>query len=471
MGSIPDLHHTLLAQINDDPQLPRVNPTEAFWQMPVHETLSAVQSPEMPQQADYVIIGSGVTGCSVAKNLLENPSLPKDARIVVLEARTLCSGATGRNGGALTSFAGYSFNNLIKDFGEPQAIKISRFAHRTLEQMHALGNSTPDLLAASQVRRLRDIVGYTDATEFEQGKASFTRYDATLPDITLNSTILTAAEALTQYNLKNILGAIAFDNGAFWPYRLVTRLWAALLASHPTQLSIETTTPATSITHSPTSAHPYTITTPRGPLSTKHIIHATNGYAGHLLPSLRGKIHPLRGTMSTQTASPAFGHHGATRSWSIKGAPRIDPQTGYLDAGLYYANQNPATHDIFIGGEVVSPEGIFVADDSLVRPEAEGNIRGVLGRFFEKGWGEGEGEGEQHQPQVKKVWSGIMGFTSDGRPLVGKLGREATGARMGDGEYIAAGFNGYGMPQCWGAGEAVAKMLLGQGGGGAGVVA
>lgn len=35
--------------------------------------------------------------------------------------------------------------------------------------------------------------------------------------------------------------------------------------------------------------------------------------------------------------------------------------------------------------------------------------------------------------------------------------------RDGNGEYIAAGFNGYGMPLCWGCGEAVAKTLLGKG--------
>jgi glycine/D-amino acid oxidase-like deaminating enzyme len=462
MGSIHDTHQILLAQVNDDPQLPRANPTEAFWQIPAHETLAAVRSPQLPQQADFVIIGSGVTGCSIAKNLLDNSSLPQDATVTVLEARNLCSGATGRNGGALTSFAGYSFRKLVKQHGEAEAIKIGRFAYRTLEQMHALGNSSPEFLDASEVRRIRDIVGYTDRDEFEEGKISFQSYDDAIPDAKLNCEILSADEALKQYNLKNIVGAITFDNGAFWPYRLVTRIWAQLLSDHPTQLSIETNTPATSITYSPTASptHPYTITTPRGPIHATHLVHATNGYTGHLLPALRGKIHPLRGTMSVQKSTAAFGQHGTTRAWSITGPPRIDPATGYFDAGLYYSNQNPKTHDIFIGGEVVRPDAIFVADDTEVRPEAEENIRGVLPRYFEEGWGKGTGEGNE-RPEVRKVWSGIMGFTSDGRPLVGKLDGATTG-RDGKSEWVAAGFNGYGMPQCWGVGEAVAKMLLGQ---------
>ena len=43
----------------------------------------------------YAIIGSGVTACSVAKNLLEDPRSGAD-RVTTFEARTLCSGATGR---------------------------------------------------------------------------------------------------------------------------------------------------------------------------------------------------------------------------------------------------------------------------------------------------------------------------------------------------------------------------------------
>jgi glycine/D-amino acid oxidase-like deaminating enzyme len=456
MGSINDVYQTLLSQVNDDPQLPRTNPTEAFWQMPVHESLSAIQSPQLPERTDFAIIGSGVTGCSVAKNLFDNPALPKDSHITVFEARNLCSGATGRNGGALTSFAGYAFTKLVKQFGEDQAIKIGRFAYRTLETMHELGSSSPELLDASEVRRLRDIVGFVDPDAFEAGKVSFQRYDEAIPDCRLNCEILDAEEARLRYNVKNIAGAILFDNGAFWPYRLITRLWAQLAASHPSQLSLETNTPATSISTDPNDpTHPYILSTPRGAIRARHIIHATNGYTGHLLPALRGKLHPLRGTMSVQKSTPAFGQHGTSRTWSISAPSHLDPQTGFFDAGLYYSNQNPKTHDIFIGGEVVAQDAIFVADDSVVRPEAEANIRSVLPRYFEKGWAEGEA------PEVRKVWSGIMGFTSDGLPLVGRLGEAMTG-RKGGSEWVAAGFNGYGMPQCWGAGEAVAKMLLGQ---------
>jgi glycine/D-amino acid oxidase-like deaminating enzyme len=71
--------------------------------------------------------------------------------------------------------------------------------------------------------------------------------------------------------------------------------------------------------------------------------------------------------------------------------------------------------------------------------------------------------GIKHENKGKLIssWSGIMGFTSDSLPLVGKLPRSVT-LRDGDGEWIAAGYNGGGMCLCWRTGEALANMIYGQ---------
>ena len=54
-----------------------------------------------------------------------------------------------------------------------------------------------------------------------------------------------------------------------------------------------------------------------------------------------------------------------------------------------------------------------------------------------------------------------MGFSSDGLPLVGRVPSSLSG-RSGQGEWIAAVFNGYGMANCLLSGEAVALMALGR---------
>jgi glycine/D-amino acid oxidase-like deaminating enzyme len=467
MDAVPaPMINDLLGQINADPQLPRPNPTSAFWQLPPHATISQIQSASPPQSADYVIIGSGITACSIATHLFTHPDFPKSARVTILEARTLCSGATGRNGGALTSWVPLAFTDLIAQYGQEEAIKIGRYAVRTLNKMHDLGNSRPEYREASEVRRLRDVLAFVDAEAFEVAKLSFQKYEDLIgKEYSLNSEVLSARETHEQYNMTNVAGALLVECGAYWPYRLITALWADLLKTHSQQLTIETNTPAQSITYD-SNTSTYTITTPTRTITTPNVIHATNGYTGHLLPALRGKIHPLRGTMSTQHPPLGFGHYGTERAWSISHAPRYDPETKEFEAGLYYANQNPKSQDVFIGGEKVLLTEIFVSDDTEVREEARRNIEGILPRYFDK-----KGltkEKQEQEPEIRRVWSGIMGFTSDGMPFVGKVPRSISqrkpdSSEVGSGgEWIAAGFNGYGMPQCWSAGEAVAKMILGK---------
>jgi glycine/D-amino acid oxidase-like deaminating enzyme len=55
---------------------------------------------------------------------------------------------------------------------------------------------------------------------------------------------------------------------------------------------------------------------------------------------------------------------------------------------------------------------------------------------------------------VEAEWTGVIGLTVDGRPLVGRMPDRA-------GVYVAAGYNGHGMPQCFGVGKYVADMLAG----------
>ena len=457
-GSV-DKHmiETIRSQVLADPLLPRPNPTEAFWQLPAHAKLSETQSPTLPEKADIVVIGSGITGCSIARNLLENPA-SESKSVIVFEARSLTSGATGRNGGALTSFAPYDFSTLLERFGAEQAIKIGRFANRTLNKMHEIGNSSAAFKDASEVRRLRDVVAFFDEASFEGAKVSFEAYEEHMPEGEDQGTIeiLTAEDLRSRFNVKGAIGAVVFDCGAFWPYRLITRIWEGLLDDHKNRLTIETRTPVTAVSHSSDApdGYPYVVSTPRGSVRAQKVIHATNGYAGHLLPTLRGKIFPLRGTMSTQKATSQFGQYGTERAWSFCHSGKYDKDTGEFETGLYYSNQNPKTGDIFIGGEKVKLDEIIVSDDSKVSAVSRENISTVLPKFFEKGWQPGE------RPEVRKVWSGIMGFTGDHLPLVGCLPQSVTG--RGDQEYICAAFNGYGMPQCWSSGEAVAMIALGE---------
>src|ERR1700744_1919217 len=77
------------------PGLPRDNPILSYWQDPPDEIADHRTTPDLPHEADIVIVGSGVSGSSIAYNLL---SSGLEAKIVLLEARQAASGASGRNG-------------------------------------------------------------------------------------------------------------------------------------------------------------------------------------------------------------------------------------------------------------------------------------------------------------------------------------------------------------------------------------
>ena len=99
------------ARASIPPTLPRANPTISYWQDPPDAKLADYLSAEtLPQTADTVIIGSGITGSSVAYGLLGGeingyPTIAAgEGNVVMFEARQACSGATGRNGMSVGSY-------------------------------------------------------------------------------------------------------------------------------------------------------------------------------------------------------------------------------------------------------------------------------------------------------------------------------------------------------------------------------
>jgi hypothetical protein len=74
--------------------LPHERPTLSYWQQ-LPTDIANFRSPNFLSAADVVIIGSGITGASVAWGLLSGH---ESLKIIMLEARGTCSGATGRNG-------------------------------------------------------------------------------------------------------------------------------------------------------------------------------------------------------------------------------------------------------------------------------------------------------------------------------------------------------------------------------------
>lgn len=99
---------------------PNDSPTRSAWQSPPSKYAEYRSSDTLPEHTQVCIIGTGLSGISTAHHLLTTD--PKIA-VVLLEARTFCSAATGRNGGHLTCDLYLSAPALLKAGFTPSQVR------------------------------------------------------------------------------------------------------------------------------------------------------------------------------------------------------------------------------------------------------------------------------------------------------------------------------------------------------------
>lgn len=141
---------------------------------------------------------------------------------------------------------------------------------------------------------------------------------------------------------------------------------------------------------------------------------------------------------------------------------------------MEYLTQRPGdTGELMLGGGLFQSgtDEIGVADDSKLNLTVGAYLGGILPMVFES---EGS-DREQRKFEMQSMWTGIMGFTIDALPFVGRLdsmfskrkvrdgrGSDGVSTSVAPGEWIAAGYNGEGMVNGWLCGVTVALMILGQ---------
>lgn len=220
--------------------------------------------------------------------------------------------------------------------------------------------------------------------------------------------------------------------GQFWPRKAVLGIAKILLERG---VHIRTKTSVTEIVREDPSSS-FVLHTGAGTVHCKRLVHATNGYASRLLPHLTGAIVPVRGQVVATSPINSF--------W-------IPHNIGFNDGHEYLIHRKDDKRIIFGGmrwrAETVGKE-VGVSDDSVLDEHVSDGLRSELTDLF-------PGLKQETGYKIEQEWSGIMGFSSDTWPLIGKASDK-------DDEWIAAGYSGNGMPQCFGAGKAIAEMMTGK---------
>ncbi|KAH8696170.1 FAD dependent oxidoreductase [Talaromyces proteolyticus] len=461
----PELPQELLiklaGQVVQDPGVPVPNPTVSAWQEPAHP-IATTQSKSLPQLVDFAIIGSGITGCSAAKTILEC-DLGRVKKVTVFEARSLTTGATSRNGGFLLSHAPQFYGRFADAFGAEAAKQIAIFCDRTLEEIIQIAKAE-NLDKVSEIREVTMVATYEDEEGFAEASRSVRMYEEAVPAPREKYVIIDGETAKNEYHFKKSKGALVVKSHVCWPYRLITNLLQLLLERYPERFTVETQTAVTSITVFQDSniEYPYVLATPRGTVRAAKVFHCVNGFTGHLLPKLRGPLFPTRLSMSTQKPGPQW--ENRPFSWLFHSKQSWDPNTTLVEQGLYWMQQNAETGDLFLGGDLQRLDDFIASDDSVISADSAGNLTTLLPkRIFNEGWTNPiTNESLYSSTALHRVWSGIIGMTADQVPIVGSVPTSVSGRNIDKGEWIAAGFNGYGMCQAWLSGQAIARMALGE---------
>ncbi|KAL0948593.1 hypothetical protein HGRIS_011151 [Hohenbuehelia grisea] len=384
---------------HDEPYFPSSQPCLSYWQRTTRHwsRLTSGANESVPQTADVVIIGSGLSGALVAYELLYNPSPPSN--VVMLEAREVCSGATARHAGHCRPDAYRGYSAYSAKHGSEQAIKILRHEKRVLQLMKTF-IETHGIDCDFNYSKTVDVIMSQHFLEYV--KRSYSDFDAAGGDLS-DVTWLESEEAQKITRVSGALGAVEWTAATLHSVKLCQGI---LDMAMDLGLAIFANTTAQSVTMVRDGL--WNVESSRGTITTPTVVHATNAYASSLLPFLGSIIQPLRAQAHAVIPTQAFtGQSLLTQTYSIR----------YSLVDFYSVAQRPRDGLIILGGanEEIQRDRLNWPDDCSVNKSIASNaierLRSALSEWKE----EAEGEGLQYG------WTGILGMTPDSVPLIGAV--------------------------------------------------
>ncbi|KAJ4368414.1 hypothetical protein N0V83_006771 [Neocucurbitaria cava] len=445
---------------------PVTKPLPSYWHSP-KSPLANVIEPEtdkLTDPYDFAIIGSGISGTMIAHYLLK--SRP-NARIVMLEAREICSGATGRNGGHTKAASYRSYMQHVQELGKEEALKIARLEYANITETHSIAHElgidcesklcdTVDViydqatfaLGKSAIQALR-----ADASEEEKDEGKMACYQVYEKEEDIEQNFSVASNNINPEvkEKEDLAGVFRYSAGRIHAYRFATGVLKECVKNG---LQLCTNTPVHDIRASTRSIDN---TGPMWDVFTQYTtlsqlvtlcLHPM-GIPPYLLKDLQGAIVPLRGQITAQRPGKATNFT----------TPLPTTYSFIYRNGYEYMIPRPLSdgvqHIIIGGGLGRLPQAgaseYGTVDDSTLNRQVSAYLReSLMGYFDNENWG--EKDEEEASGRVVQEWSGIMGATADGRPFVGAVPDKK-------GLWISAGFNGHGMVLCLKSAEALVKMI------------
>ena len=367
--------------------------------------------------ADIAIVGGGYTGLWSAYYLKKaQPSLD----IVVLEARHIGYGASGRNGGWLTNAITGGRQQYVASHGRASAERFQRVMNETVDEVIRVAEVEE---IDADIRKGGEFnVAYTPAQEKRLRAFAAEEQNWSFTDLQL----LEAREASEKINVAGTRAAVWHPHCAsIQPAKL-----AKGIAEACDRIGVEIleNTPVTEI-------RPRQVSTPRGTVRANFVIRATEGFT----PNLEG-LHRLWLPMNSSLI--------ATEPLSAAVWDELNWREGETlgdFAHVYMYAQRTADDRIAIGGRGVPYRfGSKTDTDGQTPAVTVQTLSEIMHRFFPATRG----------AQIDHVWSGVLGVPRDWAATVGL--DQATGLAW------AGGYVGTGVTSTNLAGRTLTDLILGR---------
>jgi glycine/D-amino acid oxidase-like deaminating enzyme len=301
---------------------------------------------------DVAVVGGGVTGLSCALTLAEG-----GLRVRLHEARTIASGASGRNGGFALRGAAMRYDRAREQLGAERAAALWRLTERTLDRMESL--------AGDALRRVGSLRLAADEQERDELLAEHAalRGDGFAADW--------IEEPPGRLAGRYPAALFHHGDGALHPGR-----WIRRLAAHAADAGAE--------------IREHGRIESLDALEADTVVVASDGYPSGLVGALDELVQPMRGqVVSTEPL-----------------AERLYERPHYARHGFDYWQQLPDGRLVVGGRRDTELESESTAEEALT-PEVQSSLETLIGELVGR------------LPTITHRWSGIFGTSPDDLPLVG----------------------------------------------------
>jgi glycine/D-amino acid oxidase-like deaminating enzyme len=355
--------------------------------------------PHRREEADVCIIGAGVVGSTLATFLTR-----AGKSVIVLEARDVALGASGRNAGHVSVHLKTGYHNATARFGHAAARE-----HRELS-----------LRNRAIVKEFLDTFGVW----YEQPGSMTLAWD---PEEAKALEASARALAADGYDVewfdkdptgRGFFGAVVQPGDmATQSYWLVTQIMAHSGAEVIPNCAVRAITQ---------EGERVTVHGQRATVRAKQVCLCTNAYSRTLHPYFTDKVFPTRGQMLATAPTERFMEMTMGCEW-----------------GYEYFRQLPDGRFLIGGWRNRYVEEEVGYNDHETTPHLQAGLESFIHKYFPELTG----------VPVEHRWSGIMGFTADEVPLVGRLPDLPN-------VYFAVGFTGGGMGIGPATAERTAEFML-----------